>query len=55
MAVYDVRSTVQLGAGLSLIQTFIVCIILSAGALVFQKITNDLVINPIEHMIERVK
>lgn len=28
--------------------------ILTAGALMFQKITSDLVIKPIEHMIERV-
>lgn len=54
MAVYDIRSIVHLQAGLSLMQTIVVCIILTAGALMFQKITSDLVIKPIEHMIERV-
>lgn len=54
LAVYDIRYLVKLQAGLGIIQTFIVCVILSAGALMFQKITQDLVISPIEHMIERV-
>lgn len=54
IAVYDMRYYTQLQAGLGIIQTFIVCIILSAGALYFQKITHDLVISPIELMIERV-
>ena len=33
----------------------VVCLILAAGAWFFQKITNDLVIQPIEEMIKRVK
>jgi len=31
-----------------------VCIVLSSGALIFSKLTTDLVISPIEDMIERV-
>lgn len=54
LAVYDIRFIVKLQAGLSLIQTIVVTLILTAGALMFQKITSDLVIKPIEHMIERV-
>lgn len=46
---------VQLSAVLGLIQTVGVCIILAFGAYFFSKITNDLVIEPIEKMIERVK
>lgn len=54
LAIYDIRFIVRLQAGLSLIQTIVVTLILTAGALMFQKITSDLVIKPIEHMIERV-
>ena len=34
--------------------TFLVCVVLTAGALIFSKLTTDLVISPIEHMIEKV-
>lgn len=54
VAIYDVRHILQLQSGLSLIQTIVVCMILTLGALMFQKITSDLVIKPIEQMIERV-
>ena len=54
LAIYDIRSIVHLQAALSLLQTIVVCLILTAGAIMFQKITSDLVIKPIEHMIERV-
>jgi hypothetical protein len=45
---------VELQAILGLCQTFGVCIILSSGAYFFSKNTSDLVIDPIENMIERV-
>lgn len=53
--VYDKKWMVELSATLGLCQTFGVCIILSSGAYFFSKITSDLVIDPIENMIERVK
>ena len=42
-------------ATLGIIQTFGICVILSCGAYFFSKITTELVIEPIENMIERVK
>ena len=44
----------NLSAICGLCQTFGVCIILFFGAYFFSKITSDLVIDPIEAMIERV-
>ena len=32
-----------------------VCFVLSAGAMIFSKLTQDLVITPIENMIEKVQ
>lgn len=53
-AIYDLRSVVYLQAVLGIANTFLVCIILGAGAMIFSKITNDLVILPIENMIEKI-
>lgn len=39
---------------LGIVQTFVVCFLLAAGAGIFSKHTNDLVIYPIENMIEKV-
>lgn len=55
LAVYDKLKVVRLSAILGICQTVGVCIILSFGAYLFTKITSDLVIDPIENMIERVK
>jgi len=37
-----------------MITTVIVCIVLGTGAMYFSKITTDLVITPIESMIEKI-
>lgn len=55
MAVYDIRSGVVLNAQLGIITTFLVCIVLSSGAAIFSKLTTDLVISPIENMIQKVE
>ena len=55
LAIYDLRSNVQLSSMLSIITTFMVCFVLSAGAMIFSKLTQDLVITPIENMIEKVQ
>jgi hypothetical protein len=39
---------------MGLANTFMVCVILGAGAMIFSKITTDLVIHPIENMIEKI-
>lgn len=54
MAVYNIKSQVVLNAQLGIITTFLVCIVLSSGAAIFSKLTNELVIAPIETMIEKV-
>lgn len=54
IAIYDMRTLSRFQAALGIIQTIIVCLILSAGALFFQKMTSELVITPIDNMIKRV-
>ena len=54
-AIYDKSQIRKLAAILGICQTIGVCIILSLGAYLFQKITSELIIDPIENMIERVK
>ena len=53
-AIYDKSQIRKLAAILGICQTIGVCIILSLGAYLFQKITSELIIDPIENMIERV-
>jgi len=52
--VYEKKEQVELSAVCGLCQTFGVCIILFFGAWKFSSITSELVIDPIEKMIERV-
>ena len=54
-AVYDKYEIVQLSAVLGICQTIGVCIILSLGAYLFTNLTSNMVIDPIEKMMERVK
>ena len=44
-----------MSAVLGICQTIGVCIILSLGAYLFTNLTSNMVIDPIENMIERVK
>ena len=54
-AIFDLRPNTRLDAGLGMCRTIFICIILTGGALFFSKDTNELVIRPIEKMIEKVK
>ncbi|CDW84359.1 adenylate and guanylate cyclase catalytic domain protein [Stylonychia lemnae] len=54
VAIYDIRYQVQVQSGLSIGNTFFVCIVLAGGALLFTSQCNDLVVNPIEQMIKKV-
>ena len=54
LAIYDLTQEVQLQAALGLVTTILVCTMLGSGAMLFSKLTTDLVISPIEDMIERV-
>ena len=55
VAVHDIRISVQMGAILGLVTTLVVCIVLATGSLLLSKITQDLVLTPIEDMISKVK
>ena len=48
------RANTKLNAGLSIGRTFFVCFVLAAGAMLFSKDANELVIVPIEAMIQKV-
>lgn len=54
VAVYSLKANERIQAGLSIGTTTLVCIVLAAGAMLFSKITTDLVITPIEDMVQRV-
>lgn len=54
IAIYDTSYEVKFNAALGIAQTFMVCVVLSVGAGIFNKLSTDLVIHPIENMIEKV-
>ena len=54
LAVYSNLATSQLEAGLGIATTCVVVVFLGIGAAIFSRITNDLVITPIEEMIDKV-
>jgi hypothetical protein len=54
VAIYDLRKNSKLQAGLGIGTTLFVCFILASGALLFSKEANDLVIQPLEVMIQKV-
>ena len=53
-AIYDLRQIVYIQSALGIATTVLVCVILGTAALVFARQTNDLVIFPIELMIEKI-
>ena len=54
VSIFDLRPNTKLNAALGIGRTFFVCLVLAAGALFFSKDANDLVIAPIENMIQKV-
>ena len=54
IAVHDVREYTQLAAILGICLTLAICIVLASGSLLLSKVTQDLVLTPIEHMIKNV-
>ena len=54
-AVFDVRRESQLLAVLSIAKTMLILLVLATGALVFTKDAEQLVIRPLERMVETVK
>jgi hypothetical protein len=54
MVIYDLKRSIKLEAALGIVTTILVCTMLGSGAMIFSKLATDLVITPIEDMIERV-
>eukprot|EP00743_Colponemidia_sp_Colp-15_P004114 GILK01004442.1.p1 GENE.GILK01004442.1~~GILK01004442.1.p1 ORF type:complete len:836 (-),score=113.06 GILK01004442.1:537-3044(-) len=54
-AVFDNSYASQLQAGLNIAKTLFTCVVLAAGAFLFSKDARELVLEPIERMIEKVK
>ena len=54
ISVIDLRHKTKISAFLNIVKTFYVCLILTGGAMLFSKDTNDLALRPIEKMIEKV-
>lgn len=54
VGVFDLRKVSQLNAGLGIARTVFICIVLAGGAIFFSKDANDLVIGPIEAMMQKV-
>ena len=53
-AIFDLRTDTRLSAGLNMIRTIFVCIVLVVAALMFNNDTNNLILVPIERMMGRV-
>jgi len=51
---FDNTTVSDLAAGLSILRTILVCIVLGGAALVFSKDATDLVLTPIENMIRKI-
>ena len=55
VAVNDLRKLTRTGAILGMVTTLVICVVLATGSLLLSKVTQDLVLTPIEDMITRVK
>ena len=51
---FDKRDEVGLESMLNIFQTFFICLALAFGALAFSKDATDLVLKPVERMVEKV-
>merc|ERR1719265_31569 len=52
---YDKRPFVKMEAGLNSCQTIFICIVLGVGAMMFSKDSNQLVLQPIERMVAKMR
>jgi len=55
VACYDISKEDEMNSLLSIIRTVFVIVVLTIGALYFSKDANDLVLTPIEKMVNKVK
>lgn len=54
-AIFDIRSSTRLEAGLNILKTIFICVVLSVSSVLLSKDAQDMVLEPIEAMIESVK
>jgi hypothetical protein len=54
VAIFDLRSVTRMTAGLSIVRTIFVCVLLTSGSLYLTKDAQEIVILPIEQMIKKV-
>lgn len=54
-AIFDTRYDSKMSSLLNIMKTIFICIVLTLGALYFSKDAEDLVINPLDKIIEKVK
>ena len=54
LAIFDLRFTTRMTAGLSIARTFFVCAVLASGSMYFSKDAHEIVLLPIEEMIRKV-
>mmetsp|Transcript_26430 Transcript_26430/g.47679 ORF Transcript_26430/g.47679 Transcript_26430/m.47679 type:complete len:1059 (+) Transcript_26430:87-3263(+) len=52
---FDQRPLTQMEAALSILQTIFICLAVGVGAMWFSKDANELLLNPIERMIEKME
>lgn len=54
VAVYDLRYETRLQAGLNMLRTVFVCVVLAVSSILFSNDATKLVLGPIENMITKV-
>lgn len=54
-AVFNLKSQSALQAGMNMLKTFFICMVLSIGSIMFSKDANELVLEPLENMIQTVR
>lgn len=55
LAIFDLRPYSRLQAGLSIARTVFVCVVLTVSSILFTKDAEDLVIGPIENMVDKIR
>ncbi|CAG9328862.1 unnamed protein product [Blepharisma stoltei] len=54
-AVFDIRNESRLGAGLNIIRTVYICILLSAATMLLSDDAQKMLLNPLENMIKKIQ
>ena len=54
-AVYSIQKQVKLDSTINILRTLFICVVLSVASFYFTKDAQELVLDPLERMIEKVK